>query len=575
MPHVAIGQVAQAIENLQRFHAFFGVTFLSMKQVGVRVGAPTVWGSQQEDALLKQYYAPSGAPPDKPFFLPFGRPDPDTGFWRNPKYSGGSLQSARTRDNFSEALEHPSRNEWAFAPNYVATLAKLLPKATGAAATPRMLPVFDLAAWLYRDENLPSTLPEVEQKFRDEFGLTDVAEYTQLFDATPPNPAQFYAADPIDRDELILLTKGVPEGPSLAGRSEANLIEHIEIWLANEERLTLPVDFVKTFYTAAKAQRFVVLAGRPGTGKTAFVRGFANALKQFFMGSVSLIEVSVAQEFSEADVIGYEKISGGLAATQLSREMFLSGRPNDVYVVLLDEMNLSHVDHYLARLLPAFESDAPVELPGGGAIKRLPPDALLIGTINSYIEETTRLPLSGPVKRRANVLEMPNALGMIVQAGRRTEFETACQGVLQQTRDRVTRRQSEGLASTLDGFRIQGLDAALRDGSEVRGVMLMDALWAICEVCCSCSATALTFGVIQDILDYIAMSPTAAMPSLSDQIAQKIVPQMNGPAPVARQLLALVERLDAGTGTFLSAKTALDALLRTEDVGSGLVAYGY
>ncbi len=57
MAHVSIGQVAKAIESLQRFHAFFGVTFLSMKKTGVRLTTPTVWGAQQEEAVLNSRYA--------------------------------------------------------------------------------------------------------------------------------------------------------------------------------------------------------------------------------------------------------------------------------------------------------------------------------------------------------------------------------------------------------------------------------------------------------------------------------------------------------------------------------------
>jgi hypothetical protein len=570
--YVAISQVAKAIKSLQRFHAFFGVTFLSMKKTGVHIGTPIVWGSEHENALLSRAYSPPGAPAGKKFFLPFGRPEPDTGFWRNPKYSGGSLQSARTREKFNEALEHPSKEEWAFAPDYVATLKNLLPLE---GKTQIRLPVFDLAAWLYRDEVIPATLAEVEKKFRNDFELNDPIEYEQLFDATPPNPAQFFSTEPINREELIGLTQGVPDGPSLAGRSEADLIKHLESWILATENLTLPAGFIHTFYTALKAQRFVILAGRPGTGKTAFVRAFFNALNSFFVNTVQLIEVSVSPEFSEADVIGYEKISGGLAATELSRKMFLSGRPNDIYVVLLDEMNLAHVDHYLARLLPAFESDAPVELPGGDSAKNLPSDALLIGTINSYVEETTRLPLSGPVKRRANVIEMPNFLGSLVVNGQREEFEKACHRLLKQTKSRVSKRQRDGLSSVLDEFRSRRVEEAMQIGSELRSPTFMNILWAICGICCLETATAPTFGVIQDVLDYVAMSSTNVARSLSDQIAHKIVPQLNGPVRVARELLKLVEEFDGEAGDYATAKAALVALLHTEDRSSGLVTYTY
>jgi hypothetical protein len=572
MPNVAVSQLAKAIDSLTRFHPFFGVTFLSMKKTGVNVTSPTIWGSSQEEALLRGAFAPPGAPAGKKYFVPFGRAEEETGFWRNPKYSGGSLQSARTRQKFSQALVRVSTEQWKFEPNYVATLASLLPR-NGSAAI--RLPVFDLAAWLYKDIELPNTLPEVEAKFRSDFNLADANEYAVLFDASQPNPGQFFSPDPISRDDLIGLTQGVPEGPSLNGRTETDLVQHLKNWIRDRAKLALPDTFVEIFYTALKAQRFVVLAGRPGTGKTAFVRAFYKALSDFFENTVQLVEVSVAQEFSEADVIGYEKISGGLAATELSRKMFLSGRPNDIYVVLLDEMNLAHVDHYLARLLPSFESDSPVELPGESVTKNLPPDAFLVGTINSFIEENTRLPLSGPVKRRANVIEMPNFLESLVTNGQRADFDKTCIGLLQQTKDRITDRRNQGLGSVLDEFRINSLDSAMAAGSSIRGAELMDPLWEICSICCSETTTSPTFGIIQDVLDYVAMSPNNIARSLGEQIAHKIVPQLNGPARVARELLAAIDGFDHGTGNYSSAVEALEALLQSEDSASGLVMYRY
>jgi hypothetical protein len=569
MPYIAVSQIAKALESLQRFHPFFGVTFLSMKESGVNTATAIAWGSAQEEALLRRVYQPPGAPVGKKYFVPFGRPESDTGFWRNPKYSGGALQSARTRQDFSKALVHPSKDQWAFDVDYRSKLAALLP---GGAR----LPVFDLIAWLYRDAELPATLEAVEGKFRDDFHLSDDVEYSELFDSTPPESAShFFSPEPTTPEELVSLTSGVPAGPSLGGRTESDLISHLSQWIREEANLTLPPGFLETFYSALKAQRFVVLAGRPGTGKTAFVRAFSDALASFFENCVELVEISVAKEFSEADVIGYEKISGGLSATELTRRLFLSGRPNDIYVILLDEMNLAHVDHYLARILPAFESDSPVELPGESSTKPLPPDAFLIGTVNSYLEESTRLPLSGPVKRRANVIEMPNFLGMLVANGDRENFDLACAGLLKQSLGKVQKRVREGSGSVLDAFRAESLSAASVPTSILRSAEFSQQLWDICRICCSYTSTAPTFGIIQDLLDYVAMSPNHIARSLSDQIAHKIVPQLSGPASVARDLLALVETLETDSGDFSSAKSALDALLRTEDPASGWVMYSY
>lgn len=572
MAYIAPAQLAHSLERLQAFHAFFGVTFLSMKQTGVEVGRATQWGGQQEEALLRRYFSPAGAPPGKPFCVPFGRRDAVSWCWKNAKYSGGTLQRARTTDNFREALLHPSAREWSFTADYLDKLEAQLPEADS--DNKLRIPLFDLAAWLYRHEELPNTLDEVEAKLRAEFHIND-DEYERLFDATRPDQDQYFAPVGITEEELAELIHGIPPGPSMRGRTEEDLVQHLERWVADEERLTLPDGFVRSFYGALITQRFVVLAGRPGTGKTAFTRAFTAGLSAFFGNAVSLVEVSVSSDFSESDALGYERISGGLAPTELSRKLFLSGRLRDIYVVLLDEMNLGQVDHYLARLLPAIESDAEVELPGHGSPSTLPPDALVVGTVNSFLEETTRMPLSSPVKRRSNIMEMPNALGDIVSRNDRPKFDEACVDMLKQTKARIEKRCKDGLGSVLDHFRSERLSVALEEGSTVRSSGFGDILWGICQACANSEATSLTFGVLQDVLDYVAMSGRPWRLALSDQMAQKIVPQLSGPATVCEELLSFIAEVDAETGDFTAAISALNALLATKDIGTGYVLFRY
>lgn len=570
MPFVSVGRIAKAIENLQRFHAFFGVTLLSMKKSGVSTGAPIAWGQAQENELLDTYYSPPGAPPDKPYFVPFWAPKNE--LWKNPKYSGGVLQRARTTDTFKDVLNHPSPKTWAFVDNYVPLLQAQLPTAQG---EPVKLPVFDLIAWLYRDIDLPANLSEVEAKFRNDFALLDDVEYFALFDNKGEDANHFFFSEPVDKDDLIRLVGGVPEGPSLGERTEEELIAHIERWMRESERLSLPDGYVRAFYFALKTQRFVVLSGRPGTGKTAFARAFTRALADFFPGAVAEIEVSIAQEFSEADVIGYEKIAGDLAATELTKKLFLSGRPRDIYVVILDEMNLAQVDYYFGRLLPAIESDSQVELPGTGGLRSLPADTFVVGTVNSYMEEVTRLPLSGPVKRRANVIEMPNYLQEILREGDRVTFNEVARDLLKQTEHRVKSRQQVGTRSVLDSFRQANLASAAQASSTMQDPIFVDTLWQVCEICSTEALTGLTFGVLQDVLDYVAMADADVMRSLDRQIAQKIAPQLNGPASVVRRLLQLLDQLEDAGYKFSESRRVLTAMLSTEDVGSGMVTYMY
>ena len=89
--------------------------------------------------------------------------------------------------------------------------------------------------------------------------------------------------------------------------------------------------------------------------------------------------------------------------------------PDLPHFLILDEMNLSHVERYFADLLSAIESDEPLHLHGDkmpdgapgirdgipGEIT-LPPNLFIIGTVN--VDETTYM-FSPKVLDRANVLE--------------------------------------------------------------------------------------------------------------------------------------------------------------------------
>jgi energy-coupling factor transporter ATP-binding protein EcfA2 len=82
------------------------------------------------------------------------------------------------------------------------------------------------------------------------------------------------------------------------------------------------------------------------------------------------------------------------------------------HFLILDEMNLSHVERYFADLLSAIESDEPIRLHhdnerkvNGKSIKpeiTLPPNLFIIGTVN--VDETTYM-FSPKVLDRANVIE--------------------------------------------------------------------------------------------------------------------------------------------------------------------------
>lgn len=123
-----------------------------------------------------------------------------------------------------------------------------------------------------------------------------------------------------------------------------------------------------------------------------------------------------------ADWTGSENVVGypdGLDPTRYvstaALEVILSAKENErtPHFLVLDEMNLSHVERYFADVLSAIESDEPLRLHSDvtrtangrqvpSVLDRLPSNLFVVGTVN--VDETTYM-FSPKVLDRANVIE--------------------------------------------------------------------------------------------------------------------------------------------------------------------------
>lgn len=161
-------------------------------------------------------------------------------------------------------------------------------------------------------------------------------------------------------------------------------------------------------------RHFVVLAGLSGAGKTLLARSYARALWHDQPDpSQGLLTVPVQPGWHDpASLLGYVN---PLSPDSYVRTGFLdfllraSSDHGHPYTVVLDEMNLSHPEQYMAPLLSAMETGDVIELHAmdddvGGVPPRVPYPAnlLIIGTVN--MDETT-YGLSDKILDRAAVVE--------------------------------------------------------------------------------------------------------------------------------------------------------------------------
>lgn len=159
-------------------------------------------------------------------------------------------------------------------------------------------------------------------------------------------------------------------------------------------------------------RHFSILTGLSGAGKTKLAMDYAKALTGDDTASRMLVLPVQPGWYDPGALLGFPN---PLRPEAYVRPHFLEfllravGDPARPYVVILDEMNLSHPEQYMAPLLSAMESDQPVPLHTEGdlldgvpARVPYPANLVLIGTVN--MDETTH-GLSDKVLDRAFVLE--------------------------------------------------------------------------------------------------------------------------------------------------------------------------
>ncbi|WP_245608252.1 McrB family protein [Thermococcus guaymasensis] len=182
---------------------------------------------------------------------------------------------------------------------------------------------------------------------------------------------------------------------------------------------------VSQFYTALKTKGFVILSGLTGTGKTKIAQELAELLDS---SKNHLLFLSVRPDWRDSKALlgYYNPLTGEYHKTSLLEFIlkaladYEKNRENAMpYFIILDEMNLAHVEYYFADFLSVFESGRDEDGFTKESIKlhdneeveifqgipkelKLPPNLYIVGTVN--MDETT-YSFSPKVLDRAFVVE--------------------------------------------------------------------------------------------------------------------------------------------------------------------------
>ena len=189
-------------------------------------------------------------------------------------------------------------------------------------------------------------------------------------------------------------------------------LEHLTRTFAYEK---IPKEFKtpfgKRYITSLLAKAFVILTGNSGTGKTRISRMFADYLEvSSDDNEKNWVLVPVGADWTDnTKILGFynplaDAGKGKYEKTEILRLIeHANANKSKPYFIILDEMNLSHVERYFADFLSHMETkNIPFVLDGCKEYVEYPSNLFVVGTVN--IDETTYM-FSPKVLDRANVIE--------------------------------------------------------------------------------------------------------------------------------------------------------------------------
>ena len=534
--------------------------FFALKVAGVNTETWTgVSGTDFADTA-EALYEVEGASPGRPYFDPVGG-----GGWKNSNWPRGATETAWKRDSTplrKGKLEHrgeAENREWKLNNGYEPLLARYVNDG---------IPALDFAAWMFRstsfgDETEPLDLVE---RMKSDLRLNS-EEFETLFDSSPsPSDVDFFTDVDWPLSELV---EALPQpGAQPASRienddepdllrlaeppSDDELVANLVRYLRQDAQFEVTENLIRNLLYSIRVDRIAVLIGKPGTGKTEFVRAFANALGRALRTTVHLTEEAITAETAEFDMIGYRDLAGRYVPSRILDELNRGEPERDIYVLLLDEFNLAEVDVYAAKMISGITNRIPIDLPGNSdpdapaGVKWYPQSGrwiphggvVIIGTMNSYLEDPSRKPLTVPVKRRSNLISMPDPLHDLVLASDPADssipedFRRLCRLLLDQS---VRRLRVRGTAAFDGNLLDQLMKPVAEEASRV--------LWELSRRLAIHDEVAMTLGLLQSILRYVQTSEFSDVTAALDlQIEQKVLPILRGDS-------SLLDEVEAALGT--------------------------
>ena len=125
------------------------------------------------------------------------------------------------------------------------------------------------------------------------------------------------------------------------------LCENFRNFAASKLKLYYTIDMMRLFISALASTKLVILQGISGTGKTSLAYAWGKFLKHD--SCVASVQPSWRDR---TELFGYfNEFTKKFNETDVLKEMYVAGYTDDVYTIILDEMNISRVEYYFGEML--------------------------------------------------------------------------------------------------------------------------------------------------------------------------------------------------------------------------------
>ncbi len=129
------------------------------------------------------------------------------------------------------------------------------------------------------------------------------------------------------------------------------LVELFRNFAASKLKLYYKSEMIRIFIAGLASTKLIILQGISGTGKTSLAYAWGKFLKHD--SCVASVQPSWRDR---TELFGYfNEFTKKFNETEVLKEMYMAGYTDDVYTVILDEMNISRVEYYFAEMLSILE----------------------------------------------------------------------------------------------------------------------------------------------------------------------------------------------------------------------------